>query len=83
MITRITPCHSLPRQYHAKSRTKSMLNSMSPRPLSHQSALVVENNLAMYKIRTETTNHTPRIRFTCIVHLRVVPGRVTVHGTSK
>lgn len=77
MGTRITPRPGL------YPKTKSMLNSMSPRPPSHQSVLVAENNSSMYKIGTEALNHTSRVRFTWIVHQRVVPGGAVFHGTLK
>ena len=53
METRITPRHG---------RGISILKPTSPRPPSHQSALAAENNSAMYKIGTETSDPASRIQ---------------------
>ena len=76
MTAQVTPCHGQLRRY---PKTKSMLNPMSPRHPSRQSALFAEGHSNVYKSGTDISNPTSHIRF--IAHHRVVPGRAAVDVT--
>jgi hypothetical protein len=76
MTAQVTPCHG---QLRRHPKTKSMLNPMSPRHPSRQSALFAEGHSNVYKSGTDISNPTSHIRF--IAHHRVVPGRAAVDVT--